>query len=196
MAAHVAESNRTWSPEVYIRALRFSASKHNAQLMTDSQLPYVVHVCMVAAEVKLALAVESFEQPDLALQCALLHDTMEDTDTPYEEIANAFGVAVADGVRALTKEASLPKPQRMRESLRRIREQPREVWIVKLADRITNLQPAPSCWSVEKRRRYGEEAREICAALGSASEFLRRRLSRKIGHYLDSVEQQQDARPQ
>ena len=45
----------------------------------------------------------------LAIQLALLHDTIEDTKTTYEEIQNLFGSIVADGVKALTKDTALEK---------------------------------------------------------------------------------------
>lgn len=191
MAHGSAALNTTWSPDLYVGALRFSASKHDCQLMADSQLPYIVHLCMVTAEVKAALVVEPFDSPDLAIQCALLHDTMEDTATPYDEIATLFGAAVANGVRALTKNTSLPKNERMHDSLQRIQREPPEIWIVKLADRITNLQPAPASWGLEKRRNYCREAREICAALGSASDYLCRRLLAKIARYTECIDAQQ-----
>jgi (p)ppGpp synthase/HD superfamily hydrolase len=71
----------------------------------------------------------------------------------------------------------------MEDSLRRIRQQPREVWRVKLADRITNLQPPPSYWTPEKRGKYRAEAVTILDALGEASPFLATRLRGKIEAY-------------
>src|SRR5262245_9451528 len=129
-----------WSPDKYLHALRFAAERHQGQTVPGSGLPYVTHLAAVAAEVCCAVARESVAEPDLAVQCALLHDTLEDTATSFAEVEQAFGVQVASGVLALTKDAKLPKAERMADSLRRIREQPREVWMVKLADRITNLQ--------------------------------------------------------
>lgn len=175
--------SEAWSPDLYARALRYAGERHGGQVVPDSQLPYVVHVCMVAAEVKAALARERFRQPDLAVQCSLLHDTLEDTATTYEDLLAEFGPEVAGGVRALTKDPALPKAERMRDSLRRIQEAPREVWIVKLADRITNLQPPPSSWDAAKRTAYCEQAKDICSALGSASAFLRARMEAKIEAY-------------
>ena len=71
----------------------------------------------------------------------------------------------------------------MADSLARIHEQPREVWMVKLADRIANLQPAPAHWSSEGKQRYREQASEILASLGEASDFLSTRLRQKIDQY-------------
>ena len=71
----------------------------------------------------------------------------------------------------------------MRDSLARIRQGRREVAIVKLADRITNLQRPPSHWSPEKRRAYLEEAREIREALSGVQPWLERRLSECMSAY-------------
>ncbi|MEO8843584.1 MAG: HD domain-containing protein [Kofleriaceae bacterium] len=166
----------------YVAALRFAAIKHEGQRMTGGELPYLVHVASVASEVIAAL--EPGLDGDLAVQCALLHDTLEDTPTTFDELAAEFGRAVADGVLALSKiDDSIPKDDRMADSLRRIRLQPREVWIVKLGDRITNLAPPPEQWSSEKRRAYQAEAVVIADALGTASPVMDARIRARIGAY-------------
>jgi (p)ppGpp synthase/HD superfamily hydrolase len=124
----------------------------------------------------------------LAVRCALLHDCLEDTPTRLEDLEARFGAATAQGVLALTKDATLPKAEQMPDSLRRIRLQPREVWMVKLADRICNLQPPPKHWSKAKAAKYREEAREILAQLGEASPYLAARLADKIDNYAAFVE--------
>jgi (p)ppGpp synthase/HD superfamily hydrolase len=172
-----------WSADVYATALRFAAERHLVQKVPGTELPYIVHVAMVAGEVMATLTRERFEEPDLAVSCALLHDVVEDTDTSIEDIAERFGTRVAMGVAALTKDPAAPEAHRMTDSLRRIREQPREVWIVKLGDRITNLQPPPAYWNDEKRRAYRMEARVIHAALGEASPYLAARMAEKIEAY-------------
>lgn len=162
------------NPDRYVVALRFAATRHAAQRVPGTELPYVVHVTSVAAEVIAAFPVE---KPDLAVACALLHDTIEDTATTYEELAAEFGVEVADGVQALTKTSG------MADSLRRIALQPREVWMVKLADRITNLAPPPAKWTRDKCRAYREEAIAIADALGAASAVLDARIRARIASY-------------
>lgn len=136
-----------------------------------------------SVEVLATLALDDVASPDLAVACALLHDTVEDTETTTDEIAEAFGVAVADGVRALSKDKAVPKADQMADSLRRIQEQPREIWIVKLADRAVNMEPAPTTWSMEKRRNYQRQATTIVEQLGSASPSLAARLREKIARY-------------
>jgi len=174
-----------WCQKTLVEAYRFAARAHGEQTMPDGDrtLPYAVHISSVTMEICAALSVESFASPDLAVQCALLHDTVEDTKVTCQDVEDHFGRAVADGVAALTKSSTLPKSEAMADSLKRIREQPHEVWAVKLADRITNLEPPPAAWSLDKRRAYCAEAQDILEALGSASAHLAERLRRQIARY-------------
>jgi len=175
-----------WSPDAYAEAVHFAARAHKGQTVPGSDMPYMVHICNVAMEVMTAVASASdrVEQPDLAVQCALLHDVVEDTDVAYEQVKEAFGQAVADGVAALSKDDRLKnKSEKMADSLRRIKDQPREIWMVKLADRIVNLQPPPHYWKEQKIRDYHAEAIAIHGALGSAHGALSKRLAAKIEEY-------------
>lgn len=176
-------SSRTWSPDLYHRAAHFAARAHHGQTIPGSDLPYLLHVTQVAAEVIGALAVEPADRPDLAVACALLHDVVEDTPVTAAEVAAEFGPDVAAGVLALSKRPDLPKDQAMADSLQRIRAQPREVWLVKLCDRIVNLGPPPHYWKPAKIAAYREEAGRIADALGEASPHLDARLRDKIARY-------------
>ena len=178
-----------FAPDLYVAALQFAAERHAGQKVPGSGLPYVVHLTSVAAEVIAALP-ESGLDADLAVACALLHDVIEDTvktdperQQVGEQVTARFGPAVAAGVWALTKAESVAKADRMADSLRRIRAQPREVWAVKLADRITNLAPPPSHWTTEKRAAYRAEAITIADALGEANARLHARIREKIAAY-------------
>lgn len=173
----------TFSRDLYMRAWHFAATRHLGQKMNGSELPYVTHLGAVAMEVLATLAIERFDAPDLAVACALLHDTVEDTSTTADDITREFGEAVARGVVALSKDDALPKDRQMADSLARIRTQPREVWLVKLADRTVNMEPPPAQWSPEKRRTYRQQASEILEQLGEASPTLAARLRDKIARY-------------
>lgn len=172
-----------WSAEKYVEALQFAADRHAGQKVPGTERPYLVHLTSVTAEVMRGIAIESVPDPDLAVVCALLHDVVEDTGTTAAEVAATFGDAVARGVAALSKNPGLPKGEQLDDSLQRICACPREVWLVKLADRITNLDEPPHYWTAEKRRAYQEEARRIHAALAAAHEVLGRRLAAKIDAY-------------
>lgn len=180
-----------WAQDLYIKAYRFDATAHIGQLVPGTELPYIMHISFVVMEMIAALEKEASLDGDLAVQCALLHDTIEDTNTTYDQLVETFGLAVADGVQALTKNesvgANLPKQQRkarqMADSLKRILKQPREIWMVKMADRITNLQPPPGHWTRDKIKRYREEAVEIYEALKEGNQYLSDRLKEKINSY-------------
>jgi (p)ppGpp synthase/HD superfamily hydrolase len=174
---------KTWSQDGYIKALRFAAAAHHGQTVPGTVLPYLVHVTLVSMEMMAALRAGEGYDEDLGVQGALLHDVIEDTAVTHAQLRDEFGAAIADAVRALSKDDRVPKPERLADSLRRIKQQPPEVWMIKLADRITNLQPPPPHWTPDKIRDYRADALHIYRELKDANEFLAARLSRKIDEY-------------
>ncbi len=167
-----------WNQDLYLDALNFAAKAHHGQTIPGGEVPYVVHLCQVAME-----AMASPVCDNLSLCCAVLHDTLEDTETTYAELEAHFGKDVADGVSALTKDAKLPKAEQMADSLQRLLKMPPQVQMVKLADRITNMQEPPHYWTAEKRQAYQKEAKQILESLGAADQQLAQRLAQKIEAY-------------
>ena len=170
---------------LYQKAIKFATAKHTAQNQTipGTNLPYVVHLSNVAMEILIAsFHTENFDL-DFAVQVALLHDTLEDTSTTFAELEKEFGEDIAKAVLALTKNDKLPKGEQLPDCLRRIKILQPEVWAVKLADRITNLQPPPPHWNKERKINYREEARLIVSELRDGNEYLARRLEEKIEEY-------------
>lgn len=167
----------------YQKAISFAAQKHAGQTITGTDMPYLVHVCNVAMEILIASQyTPEFNVID-AVQVALLHDTIEDTDTSYEELSKAFSEEIATAVLALTKNEDLPKAEQMPDSLSRIRALPKEIWAVKLADRITNLQKPPELWNASKKSLYLNEAVSIATYLEGGNPFLEKRISELIQSY-------------
>jgi len=147
-------------------------------------LPYLTHIGAVLIEAQSALRPEPTLDPELTQLCAILHDTLEDTDLDADTICTHFGDHVLAGVSALTKNENLPtKREQMQDSLDRILAQPREISAVKLCDRICNLGPPPSHWPAEKVEAYRTEAELILDQLGDASTYLAERLRTKIAGY-------------
>lgn len=177
------KTDNKWSQEAYIKAYRFAAERHKGQLVPGTEWSYLAHLSMVSMEIIAALNHETDMDGDLAVQVAILHDTIEDTDTTYEELLSEFGQRVADGVLALTKDKKIEKQHQMSDSLKRIVRQPREIWMVKLADRITNLQPPPSYWTTEKMKKYLNQAELILDKLQSGNKLLSSRLNDKMQAY-------------
>ena len=171
------------SPDLYAQALRFAATRHKGQPFLGTDFPYILHPMLVCMEVMAFFQNETHFDTDLTIQVALLHDVIEDTPTTHQDVKQQFGERVAQGVLALSKDKSLPKESRMQDSLQRIRQQPHEIWLVKLADRITNLASPPASWNTKKCAHYRQDAILIHEALKEASPFLAGRLLAKIAEY-------------
>lgn len=119
-------------------AAAFAARAHTGQYRKDGETPYVSHVYRVALTVRNTFGCDD----PVALCAALLHDTIEDTPTDYDDILEAYGEDVADCVAALTKD------MRIREDIRETKYDAGLIaadWrakIVKLADVLDNLTDA------------------------------------------------------
>jgi len=158
------------------RADAMAAWKHNGQFRKDGRTPYVEHPRAVMRIVR-----DEFEVDDPeTLATALLHDTIEDTTTDYDEVAEAFGERVADGVALLTKDKRLPEKRREREYFAGLAQAPSRVKLVKCADSLHNLRDS----GAGKRPKAEEKARKLLAlfkgdpALRKALALLRAELGR------------------
>ena len=170
-----------WSQELFYKAFIFAAGAHNGQKVPGTELPYITHIACVSAEIQAIITPEMNSK--LLIQCAVLHDTIEDTDTTYDQLADLFGKDVADGVQALSKNYALQKPNQILDSIYRILKQPKEIWMIKMADRITNLNPPPDFWALEKKQSYLTQSLEILQAFSPANPLLAKRLQYKIETY-------------
>ena len=170
--------------EIYQKAIKFAGEKHKGQKVPGSKANYVVHLANVAMEILMAYTAEKNFDIDFAVQLALLHDSIEDTSATFKELETTFGTKVAKGVQALTKNEELPsKKEKMLDSLQRINALEKEVGMVKLADRITNLQAPPDFWKKEKINAYLQEAKTISQMLQNKNKYLNNRLEEKINTY-------------
>lgn len=177
-----------WSQDIFVKAWDFATLAHQGQTyggpVEGQRIDYINHIGSVAMELIWALGSGREFDGNLAIQCALLHDVIEDTDYNYDDIVSTFGPAVADGVMALTKDETLAtKREQMQDSLARIKQQPKEIWMVKMADRITNLSEPPAAWRRDKKIAYREEALLIYQELHPANAALAARLNQRIDDY-------------
>lgn len=176
-----------FSVEFFKENLAFALLAHGEQ-KTPHGLPYSMHLLSVATEVINALYMEplSYDENNVAIACALLHDVNEDTSTKITKESSLAGNSevIAKGVQALTKDKTLPsKEMQMRDSLERLKKRQNCVALVKLADRITNLGVPPKHWDEVKKRKYREEAKLILSELGYAHHYLAHKLHEKIEAY-------------
>ena len=174
------------------KAWAIASKLHHGQYYAGAkkgeQVDYINHIGSVTFEVINALSYEKDINTDLAILCAILHDTIEDTPYTYENTLQDFGKEVADGVLSLTKNENLAsKEVQMQDSLQRILRQPKAIWMVKLADRIVNLSSAPYYWDKDKKMAYREEGKLILETLSNGSRFLANRLEEKIEAYQNYI---------
>jgi len=167
----------------YQKAIRFAGEKHANQKMPASEASYLVHLSNVAMEVILAERHTDDFDLTFAVQVALLHDVLEDTPATFEEVAANFSEEIAEAVLALSKNDELPSDIQIPDSLMRIKALRKEVWAVKLADRITNMQQPPKNWSLEKKKHYRQVAKLILQELEGGNAYLEARLKEKIEEY-------------
>ncbi len=183
-----------WNIDTIKKAWELATKAHEGQTYGGAnkgeKIVYINHIGSVFMEVVSALPYHPEMNGELALLCAILHDTIEDTKITYDTILREFGKEVADGVSALSKNENLPtKKEQMLDSLARIKRQAKEIWMVKLADRISNLSQPPFYWDDFKKEKYRNEAKLIYDELKDGSAVLSERLLFKIEDYRKYIAQ-------
>lgn len=166
-----------------LAALYFAAQKHRDQRRKGTEAsPYINHPIYVAHLIADVGGIDDSE----TLQCAILHDTVEDTQTTYEELVDAFGSAVADLVMEVTDDKSLPKTERKRLQVEHSPHLTPKAKVVKLADKIANIQDvgsdqSPSHWDEARRIEYLDWAESVAAGLMGTNEPLDTLFRSEIG---------------
>ena len=138
-----------------IRAAHFAAHKHKDQRRKDADAsPYINHPIALAN----VLANEGGVNDVIVLCAAVLHDTIEDTETTAEELAKAFGPEVTAIVLEVTDDKTLDKDARKQRQIEHAPHISKEAKLVKLADKICNLRDIlaspPADWSPERKQGY------------------------------------------
>ena len=160
---------------LFARALDFAARKHVHQRRKGELAePYVNHLSDVAR-----LLAEATKGEDITVVIAgLLHDTIEDTDTTFEELAKEFGPEVAELVSEVTDDKALPKAERKRLQIETAPHKSRRARMIKLADKASNLHSMimspPKDWSLERRRDYIDWADKVVAGCRGVNAYLER----------------------
>jgi (p)ppGpp synthase/HD superfamily hydrolase len=137
-------------------ALRFAAAKHRDQRRKGAEAsPYINHP-IALAELLVRMGVTDI----VVLQAAILHDTVEDTDTTPEEIEAAFGHEVRTVVDEVTDDKTLARDLRKQRQVDHAARLSPRAKLIKLADKICNVidvtHSPPADWDIERRRRYLE----------------------------------------
>lgn len=146
----------------FLRALSFASHKHRDQRRKDSrQTPYINHPIAVAD----ILLGEAGVTDEVVLMAALLHDTVEDTETTFEELEQHFGRVVRDIVAEVTDDKSLPKAERKRLQIEHALGLSDRAKLVKLADKISNVRDTanspPAGWPITRIDEYLEWGKAV-----------------------------------
>ncbi|XP_054627517.1 guanosine-3',5'-bis(diphosphate) 3'-pyrophosphohydrolase MESH1 [Dunckerocampus dactyliophorus] len=160
-----------------IETVDFAARKHRKQRRKDEEgTPYINHPIGVARILSHEGGVTDIE----TLQAALLHDTLEDTDTTPEELETKFGLIVARIVQEVTDDKSLPKQERKRLQVARAPHCSHQAKLVKLADKLYNLRDlncsTPVGWTAERVQQYFVWASEVVKGLKGTNSALEEKL--------------------
>jgi guanosine-3',5'-bis(diphosphate) 3'-pyrophosphohydrolase len=143
-------------------ALSFAAHKHRDQRRKDPRAsPYINHPIALAG----VLMNEGRVRDPKVICAALLHDTVEDTETTPEELEARFGRAIRDIVLEVTDDKNLPKAERKRLQVVHAGGLSRRAKLVKLADKICNLRDIadspPADWDLRRQREYYDWAKRV-----------------------------------
>ncbi|MCC7394775.1 MAG: bifunctional (p)ppGpp synthetase/guanosine-3',5'-bis(diphosphate) 3'-pyrophosphohydrolase [Sphingomonadaceae bacterium] len=145
-----------------VAAASFAAERHRHQRRKDdAATPYINHPLIVAQFLSMA------EVADIdVLVAALLHDTVEDTETTIDEIAEHFGQRVAALVAEVTDDRTLPKAERKRVEVERVAGKSAGARLIKVADKIANLRDIadhPPQWDAARTAAYRQFAADMIA---------------------------------
>ena len=145
-----------------LRAAQFAANKHKDQRRKDVKAtPYINHPINLAE----VLHTDGGVHDPIVIAAALLHDTIEDTKTTYDELRGVFGTSVADVVVEVTDVKFLAKASRKRLQVAKAGRASERARLVKLADKICNLRDIlaspPAGWSLARRQKYFDWAKEV-----------------------------------
>lgn len=158
---------------LFARALDFAARKHVHQRRKgESAEPYINHL----AEVARLLAAAPENRNAAVTVAGLLHDTLEDTATSYDELAAEFGEEIASLVREVTDDKALPKEARKKHQEIHARHASDGAKMIKIADKTSNLHSIvnspPRGWDLARKREYFDWAKRVVEGCRGVSGYL------------------------
>lgn len=158
------QTNKLGYAQILLRAVEFAAEKHRDQRRKGVEAsPYINHPIQVAE----ILATVGKVDDVTTLAAALLHDTVEDTDTSPEDLESVFGSEVAEVVSEVTDDKSLAKAQRKRLQIEHTPRLSDRAKMIKIADKTCNVRDIgakpPADWDNQRRQEYFEWAGQVVA---------------------------------
>ena len=156
-----------------LQAAHFSADKHRDQRRKGGRnTPYINHPLEVAEQLNRIGGIEDTQ----ILIAAILHDTIEDTETTAAEIEALFGHEVAALVVELSEDKAPHSTDRKRAEIDGARDLSPGAKLIKLVDKTTNVADTvanpPGDWTLQRRRDYLEFASQVAAGCRGANPAL------------------------
>jgi len=164
-----------------LKALNFAAFKHKYQRRKgDEHLPYINHPIKVAFIIS---EIGKIDDP-IIISSAILHDVIEDTETSEEEIEKEFGNNIASIVKELTDNINFEKQKRKKLQIKKAPFLSREATIIRIADKIANIEDITSSppigWSYERKEEYLEWAEKVVKACKNVNNDLKNYFFEKL----------------
>jgi len=139
-------------------ALHFATTAHSGQTRSGGD-PYITHPVSVADSVK---KYKRSQKLDALIQAALLHDTIEDTNTTYEDLETLFGGLVASLVKELTSDSEqIQKMGKANYLAHKMANMSSYALVIKLADRLDNIKDIATAKTPAWREKYKNETLHI-----------------------------------
>ena len=154
------------------KALAFSAEKHRTQKRKDiDKSPYINHPIALAN-----ILAKRWVIDENVLCAAILHDTIEDTETTADELRKNFGEKITSIVLEVSDDKSLDKEVRKQLQIDHAASLSKEAKLVKLADKIANItdiiNTPPVDWSKARKQEYFAWAKAVVDNLRGAHQGL------------------------
>ena len=170
------------------RAFNFASQRHSKQRRKgEAQEPYINHL----AEVALLVAEATRGKDANLIAAALLHDTIEDTDTTREELAICFNDDIANLVNEATDDKTLRKEKRKQLQITNASKKTQRAKILKLADKTSNLRSIanspPKNWDSLRKTEYIDWALRVVAGLGDFPTELKTHFDQAVEKARNSV---------
>jgi guanosine-3',5'-bis(diphosphate) 3'-pyrophosphohydrolase len=158
---HSSDTTRE-STALLLAAIKFAAHKHSRQRRKDLEAtPYINHPIAVAEVLSRIGGITDLP----ALQAAILHDTLEDTETSPQELEDYFGPEVRLVVQEVTDDKSLPKQERKRLQVEHAPNLSTPAKLIKIADKICNVSEIRSTqpveWQLQRKLEYLDWAEKV-----------------------------------
>jgi len=164
-----------------LEAINFAAKKHSKQKRKSADgLPYINHVLQVADLLANVGKVKDYD----VLIAAVLHDTIEDTETSKQEITKLFGATVSKYVSEVTDNKNLPKAKRKELQIKHAPHISDGAKLIKLGDKISNISDVcenpPAGWSEKRRLEYVEWGENVINGLRGVNSNLEKRFDETV----------------